>query len=159
MSTDTEFHAYSWRHRECPFEPWDADFAHDPGDQWGHGKPTARARILGAAIEDLRRVLGSYDKTLVDQAVSFLAGMEAKGISFTDLPKPEVTLEPLGNAIAIEWIKPDRRFGIGIESDPKNSSWFYVSKRSAGGRHAAGTLADDLGADALAWFKDEPGSH
>lgn len=160
MSGDTEAHALDWCSKEHALDRWEREVptyerSHDVAEHWADPKSTARV-VKSDAVEELRAQLSKCEKSLADQALSFIAAMQDHGVSFSDLPKAMVTLEP-GNSLGIEWIKSDRRLGLGIEVDPTNSSWFYVSKRTAGGRHVAGTLTDPLAASAFAWFRAETG--
>lgn len=43
-------------------------------------------------------------------------------------------------SILLEWIFDKFRIGINIDSDPKESGWFLVSDKSAGGVNALGYL-------------------
>lgn len=45
-------------------------------------------------------------------------------------------------ALMLEWIKPDRRFGVFFEQNPTDSGWFFVSKREAGDHMDCGDLGD-----------------
>ena len=46
------------------------------------------------------------------------------------------------DSISIEWIFDEFRIGIGIETDERESGWYLVSSKDAGGIDAIGSLVD-----------------
>ena len=46
------------------------------------------------------------------------------------------------DSISIEWIFDEFRIGIGIETDKRESGWYLISSKDAGGIDAIGSLVD-----------------
>jgi hypothetical protein len=62
------------------------------------------------------------------------------GFAGKTLPELAVSEKDDGAAF-IEWLFPDRRLGFAVETREEDSSWYYVTKASAGGLMFSGDLS------------------